>query len=192
MLLAGMDVSGDNEHGNHKYLAITIGTQEKIKTTYKSFGIDNIHMQSVGKKKQSQILRDLSFDNTDIIALCIHINRKPILDRIAKMRKIRKKRIPENKIIRTYHYLLLHQIREDIEIFLQKHNFAISDIIFECDSDCRNFVKDAGLKYTEKEMSHGISDVVAWANNKNRDPKGVISIDIAQKIEKLLTARIFR
>ena len=59
----------------------------------------------------------------------------------------------------------------------------LSDVVFQCDHDCVGFAKDNGLRYSKKGDMHTLSDIVAWANNKNREPKGVISMDLTTLLE---------
>ena len=193
MILAGMDVSGNTTVGNHKYLSIVIGTENSINSLFRKIGYKKIHKKSIRKnKEQKELLEKIIFDNHNNMALCLYINRNPIMNKVKNMRKIKRKRISEIKILRTYHYLLFQSIRDKIELFLTSHNVSITDIVFQCDSDCRNLIRDCGLKYSDEGIAHQISDVVAWANNKQQDPSGVISLDLSEELEKKLLNRIFR
>ena len=96
------------------------------------------------------------------------------------------------KIFRTYHYLLLEELRDTLILFLNKHNYALSDIVFQCDSDCRNIIRDMGLHYSDPKYAHMLSDIVAWFNNKNSEPKGVISVNLTTVIKDKLIKKLTR
>ena len=85
-----------------------------------------------------------------------------------------------------YNYLLLQHVREKILEFTVKHNHTLSDIVFECDADCRGFVQNNGLHHGDKDYAYILSDLVAWGNNRGREPDGVISVDVTDAIETKL------
>ena len=69
----------------------------------------------------------------------------------------------------------------------------LSDIVFECDSDCRNFAKDNVLKCKEKWNAHAMNNIVVWLNNHgNREPPGVISRDISKWLEEQLIKNLIK
>ena len=63
--------------------------------------------------------------------------------------------------------------------FLIKHKCELSDVVFKCDSDCRQFIKGNGLRPANVGDAHILADIVAWANNRNVEPEGVIMLDLA-------------
>ena len=71
--------------------------------------------------------------------------------------------------------------------FLTMHDHALSDVLFQTDADCVNFLKDNGVGSTDASRAHMLSDIVAWANNRNRESlRGVISIDLTVTIRENL------
>ena len=66
-----------------------------------------------------------------------------------------------------------------------KHNHSAQDVVFECDSDCIDIVKDGGLRYAAAGRVHDLADAVAWANNRNVEPEGVVSADRVSKIREM-------
>ena len=190
-IIAGMDVSGDQEYGNHKFMAIVIGTRDSVCFTMKCLGNKQIHMVEIrDKKQQERIISQLKFDGKENIAFCIQIEKNKIIQNILETKRI-KQNVSKAKIYRAYHYLLLRHVRAQIETFLGKHGNALSDVVFECDMDCVNFAKDAGLKHTQRGDAYVLSDIVAWANNRGLEPRGVVVMDITVVLESYLK-RIFK
>ncbi len=184
IIVAAMDVSGDPSIGNHGFIGIVIGTKESIDSMAKHLGSNKIHMSEIKHKKdRDSIISQLKFDNRNNIALCVKLNRDVVISRIRKMKRIRQQNIPNKKILRAYNKFVLYHLREKITNFLTKYGYTLSDIVFECDMDCRTLLKDNGLGYTDKNTAHMLSDIIAWANNNNKEPKGVISIDLTEIIE---------
>ena len=182
MLFIAVDVSGDPEYGNYKFMGLVIGTNKGIRSIIERLGNNKIHMSTIkNKKDQLKIIRQLNFDNKEIIAFCIRIEKDKVIKKIKEMKK--NKNIGHQKIMRVYNHLLMYHLREKITLFLNKHNYSMSEVIFQCDSDCVNFVKDNNLRHTHAGDAHMLADIVAWGNNRNKEPKGVISIDLTKVIE---------
>ena len=69
---------------------------------------------------------------------------------------------------------------ERIATFLARHNHALSDVVFQCDSDCdaiAAIIKVNGLRHDNAGNAYRLADIVAWSNNKNKEPRGVKSLD---------------
>lgn len=191
MIVGGMDVSGTPKTGNCKYLGVVVGTDQAINTVKINLGYEGIHMSQIGdKRRQDKIISKLKFDSREIMAFCFKIDKNTTINKIAEMRKIKKLRIPNSKIYRTYHYLLAHHIRQQITEFLVMHNQDMSSTIFQCDGDCKNFLKESGLHHANGGNAHMLSDAVAWANNTNREPQGVIQADLSSEIRKGLIKKL--
>ena len=69
---------------------------------------------------------------------------------------------------------------------MKKHDCDLHNVYFECDSDCRTFAKDAGLKYKDPGYVHILSDIVAWSNNRRYEPDGTITMDLTSRINNKL------
>ena len=39
----------------------------------------------------------------------------------------------------------MDELREKITLFVTRHGHAITDVAFQCDADCRDFIKENGL-----------------------------------------------
>ncbi len=179
-----MDASGSPNEGNYKFMAIVIGAKEDIDHIIQQSGYLSEHMNRIeNKKNQDQIISALRFHNQTVIAFCIQIDKYRILNKI----NIRKKNTSKKKILQIYNQTIFKQLREKILDFLYRHNYSLDDIVFQCDSDCKDFAKDVGLKYEERKgNAFYLSDIIAWANNKNKEPKGVMEIDLTKIIETKL------
>ena len=101
----------------------------------------------------------ITFDNKKCIAFCVHLDRNDLIQEIQNLRRLKRKNIQMTKILRTY-YLLLEELRVPLILFLNKHNCVLSNVVFQCDSDCRNIIKDMGLNYSDPKYAHMLSDIV--------------------------------
>ena len=184
-IVAGVDVSGDPDSGNYKFMGIVMGTRKKIDSVFGYLESDHIHMSMIkNKKTQDEIVSMLKFDDREITAFCIRLDKVEIINTIQNMRKIKSKNVSGRKIIEMYNRLLLRYTRDRIEEFPSKHGYALSEVVFQSDSDCMNFLKDNGLRHSG--VAHILSDIVAWANNKSKEPEGAIQINPTDKIQERL------
>lgn len=185
-LVAAVDVSGDQRSGNHKFLAIVIGTEEKINAIRKNLGNNKIHMSTIkSQSAKERIISKVIFDGRESIAFCLRIDMKHILEPI-KSKRTTQKRKGQKRIYRIYYNAVIYLVRKRIENFLTSHHYAIHDVYFQCDIDCRNMIKDNGLKHDSPGSAHDLADVVAWANNRCVEPKGVIPIDLTEELKNSL------
>jgi len=191
MIVGGMDASGTPETDQNKYLGVVIGTDRAINATKMNLGYEDIHMSRIGdKKRQDEIISKLKFDSSEIMAFCFKIDKNATINEIAEMRKVKKMRIQRKKIYSTYHYLLAYHIRQRTTEFLVMHNQDVSSMTFECDGDCRRFLNESGLHNTNGGNAYMLSDIVAWANNANREPPGVTQADISGEIREVLIKKL--
>ena len=135
----------------------------------------------------------LNYDSTVMKnSFCIRLDKDAIVKEISARKKLGH-RHPRKNIFRAYGCLLCKYMHERITTFLAKHNHALSDVAFQCDSDCRDFIKVNGLRHDDIGNAHGLSDIVAWSNNKNKEPEGQItgpqSLDRC-RIEKALQIKL--
>ncbi len=185
MIIGGMDVSGNTQIGNYKYLGIVIGTSENINSIIKHLEYEQV-LQNTYKYNRKTLVSKLKFNNNESIAFCIRIDKKTIIDKLKNNLRKKHYSISIGKLFHAYNYLILHRIRDQITEFTHKHNTSLSEINFQCDYDCKNFAKDNGLRYTKEGNAHMLSDLVAWSNNKGFEPDGVVAMDITQYLEKEL------
>ena len=169
---------------NHVFLAIVICTQTSIQTILKRLGKQTIHMSKIKSRKiQDDIISKLEFDRKGNIAFCIKINKNEIINQIQEMRKIKYKNISRGRITYKFHRILWRLILERIQSFLNIHGCTFDDVSFQCDGDCISFAKDTGLKHVDEDNAHMLSDIVAWANNHNQEPRGTIGLDFTNELE---------
>lgn len=181
-----MDVSGDQHSGNHKFLAVVIGTEEKINAIIRNLGSNKIHMSTIkSKDAKDRIISKVIFDGRESIAFCLRIDMKHILEPI-KSKRTTQRRTGQNRLYRIYYRTVIYFAREHIENFLTRHRYAIHDVYFQCDTDCRNMIKYNGLKCGNPGSAHDLADIVAWANNRYVEPEGVVSIDLTEELKNSL------
>ncbi len=146
-LVAGIDVSDNPDQGNYRFMGIVIGTPEKINSVAKRLNFNQI---SKNNTNRSNITSALKFDGKKITGFCIRIDRDDIIAKFKNKKSKNKKQSKSKKNFQTYNRVLFHEIRKNIEAFAYSHNNIISDIVFECDSDCVDFLKDNGITYAYK------------------------------------------
>lgn len=185
-LVAAMDASGDPHTGNHKFLGIVIGTQDKINSIIRNMGHNRFHMSTIRNKEIRQdILFRISFDGNESAAFCIRIDKNNTVSKLIQQVRTRNRPWLKRRIHATFNRSTMHYVRQEIEGFLIKRNHSIQDVVFECDDDCMGIIKDSGLRYAAAGYAHDLADAVAWANNRNMEPKGVSSADHASAIREM-------
>ena len=177
-----MDVSGDANATNYKFLGIVLGADNNIMGLSNDIGSYPEHMSRIKNRDKPKIIQKLEFDNENRIAFCVKLDRKKIVDKIIKSRRARS--TGKGKIFRTYNYVLIQEIKKIIEKFLVGQGKSVTEIIFQCDKDSDPFIKAGGLKLQRKGAAYRISDYIAWCNNKNKRPKSVIEINFTKEIPK--------
>ena len=178
MLVAGMDASGNSSLGSRRFMGVVIGTQEGIHLIVKQLGHHQSHMRMItDKDKQNEIISKLQFDRDKVIAFCVQLDKDDIVAKTQEAKKTRH-RYSRKRIYRTYDHLLYTHIQEKIKAFAVKHHHDIDEILFQCDQDCLDFVKSNGLKFDRPGSTHMLADIVAWSNNRGKEPIGVESVDL--------------
>lgn len=168
MLEIGIDVSGNNQSGNYKYMGIVIGTQECINSQMRRLGTDRLHMRDiVNKKHKDEILNQLNFDVKDVIAFCLLIEQKKIMDEVLKIKRGKKDRVSSSKVKKQFNKQVWNHVKNEITNFINEHGYELNNVGFQCDQDCYNFLRDNGLKCNSVGKAHVLSDVVAWFNNNS-------------------------
>ena len=92
-------------------------------------------------------------------------------------------RMSQAKFSKMFNSLLLRHMREDIEKFIIRYHCTLTEIVFQCDTDCTNFAKDNGLGSYGTGHAYILADLVAWLNNNGKEPAGVLSMDLTDTIE---------
>ena len=189
LIVAGMDVSGNPESGNYEFMSIVIGREESLSSLVRRLGTESIYMNRIrDKKRKNNIIATLEFDRTECMALCIRLERNRVLGEFVYDRK-EYKRVQNAKRLRAYHYLLWRAVRVYIEEFLHQHRCGVSDVVFQCDGDCKDFAKDVGLQRAVKGSAHMLADIVAWANAHGKEPSGTARLNLTDMLYKDMKRR---
>ena len=184
MLLAGIDYSGDPQTGS-KFLGIVIGTQDAINSAMKRLGPGPPHVSKItNKKKRTEILSKLWFDDNTIIAICIRSDADLVIGRLRKMKS--RRRHQTKNIMIAHDHILYRQLCDTAAPFFRKHRHDIHKVVFQCDNDCTNFVKANGLAHAKPGYTHRLADMVAWSNTRNMEPAGVKAVDLRAVLEAQL------
>lgn len=188
-LLIGMDVSGDNEHTNYKFLGIVVGQHQSIMSLSQNIGKYSEHMANIHRGRED-VIEKLVFDSTSRTAFCVKLDRKRIVEEIMNSRHVRRKKLQKGKVLRTYNYVVIQEIKKRLETIAIKDGISVTELVIQCDVDCQPFAKAGALKHTLKGVAYRISDYVAWCNNRNCTPPSVIEIDfttdITTRMKKIL------
>ena len=185
MMLAGMDVSGNPESGNHKFMAIVIGTVEGIAGVTRRLGPDPVHMCTIRNRDvKRSIIDKVAFDGRNLIGLCIRLEKNRTFARLRDSPKQRRRFASNKKLLRTYHSLMWNQLRDHVEPFLHLHNCEVHRLEFECDYDCAGFVRDRGWRRAGPGSAHVLADILAWGNSHGREPKGTTHLNLSDLLEE--------
>jgi len=180
-LVAGIDVSGNPQTGNYKFMGIVIGTEEKIRATVKKTGFSRPHMNRIKSgATQKRIVSEIGFDAKESTAFCVLIDRKAVI-RQTKQRGMTQ-RYARKKAYRVYNRAVAYHMQKRIGEFLTGHGSTVHDVVWQCDGDCRNIVKENGLQYGKTGPAYHLADVVAWANNRGTEPRGTTAADLTGRI----------
>ena len=188
-MLAGMDVSGDSESGNHKFMAIVIGTDEGVTALTRRLGPQLIHMR--GERtcdEKNSIVAKAEFDRKNLMGICLRLEKKRTFSKLQEHSK-KHRFTNRKKLSRTYHALVWRLLRDPVEQFLQPHNYEAHRLDIQCDADCRNFVTDCGWRSAEPGPAHALADVLAWGNSHGREPKGIVSLDFSDTLHAQMLKR---
>ena len=189
MIVAGMDVSGDQRSGNHKFMSLVFGTQESLDAITRRLGSEQIHMSAIKNRRvRDDIIRQIRFDGIECVAYCIRLKKAQTIAGAKKLAG-EKHRLTAGRIHKTYNFLVWRRIRDRIEEFLRHHGCEVRSIRFQCDADCRNFAKDLGWQYADVGPAHSLADIVAWLNSHGREPKGTVAIDLAGHFDAEMAKR---
>ena len=186
VLVFGIDVSGDIESGNHKYMAVFICTEEFFNAVIRRLQLRTAKNEFNKKAIRKLILDTFEFDAHECFALCIKIERKKLLQVVERKDKTSPNNLRTRKILYAYNKAVWRLVSGRVGDFLKQHKQDFGDAVFESDGDCISFLKDVAIKRAEPSYAHMIADAIAWANNAGKAPKGVIEMDATEQIAKAL------
>lgn len=181
---AGLVASGDPESGNHKFMAIVIGTDESIGGLARRIGPKPVHMSSIrSRDTKRDIIGKVTFDGRNLMGLCIRLEKKRTFAKLAGGPKQRRRFASNKKLSRTYHSLMWNQLSDHVGLFLSSHNCEAHRLDFQCDFDCRDFVNDRGWRHASHGQAHMLADILAGGNSHGLEPKGSTYIDLSGRLE---------
>ena len=187
MLVGAMDVSGNPKKGNHVFMGLVIGTKENLDAMINNLQLNKLSASTVKQNKtRSDLASKIRFNGKENIGFCIRLDRREIIS------DVKEKTDSKYAVIyQRYNRLLLKFMREKINEFLIMHKAELSKVGFQCDADCNGFISDNNLCSRNQEFVHTLADLVAWSNNRGKEPNGVIYLDPREWIRKELN-RIFK
>ena len=188
-MLAGVDVSGDQLSGNHKFMGLVIGTNESIMSIYKRMGPGPIHMSRLHPRRRNAVMGEITFDGASCVGLCMRIEKNLILSKVASQLKLNNDYLNHKKLSRTYDSLLWSMVRGRVVEFLCAHGSEPNHLSIQCDHDCEVFVKDRGCRPENRGPAYELADALAWANRRGMEPRGAVRLDLARPIEAQMLKR---
>ena len=161
LILAGADVSGNEFDGQRRYLSFVIGTEEKINSLYKEIGLKQIHMIRLDEKQRKHVINTLDFTKSDILALCLEVDKQFIVDYIYNHPRLNHKHRPKARIFNHFDRLILGQIQEKIEMLIYNHKMRLEDVWVQCEGDIEDTIKAWQMKPRLEGIAYEISDAIA-------------------------------
>ena len=213
MIYAAIDVSGNPGEGNSKFMGIVLVTDDHLKSIINHIELKQILLSTSKLARiRDKLSSKLEFNTKESAVFCLRIEKDRIITNIKKMMDKKHRRTPNARIYQKYYQIIFSQIRDEIITFAKNYNYELSEIIFQCDDDCKHFLKKNGLQYNlikqknvipnknhkngnayydDETYAYVLSDLVAWSNNRGREPKGVTPKNLEDILEKELK-RSFR
>ncbi|MDA7942036.1 MAG: hypothetical protein MPJ06_03690 [Nitrosopumilus sp.] len=183
MFVGGLDISGSPPMTNCKYLAGVIGDSDVIDSMMENLGRENIHMSRIKNRMEKiMILEKISFNDKNIMAFCATIDRNHIIKSIRRDFNGKLRRRPTRKLTTYYNKVLFRCLQPKLQDFFDMHGYGMTDIVFQCDSDCIDFASNNDLGWTDPGRAHSLADVVAWSNNAGFLLDGVMEMNLGEDI----------
>ena len=174
MLVGGIDVSGNQAMGNYRFMGIVLGTKENLDAMTNNLQLDKISASTLKHKEiRNSLVSKLEFNMRESIGFCVWLDRNKTIPKTITEIGFFKRKL----IYRKYNQLLLKSVLDRINEFVSNYRIELSEIPFQCDDDCRGFIRDNNLTLSERESVHTMADLVAWSNNHNKKLDGVIHLD---------------
>ena len=141
-------------------------------------------MVSMKKSKRQTVIRNMEFNNNDLIGACVHVQRQKTVDEmlgepgfVAKSRQKSK-----SKLYRHFDYLLFREIKDLTEPFAFQRRCEAKDITMQCDSDMVRTGKNWGMNTSDKGKAYEIADALAWCNEHGIKISQCRELELADKI----------
>ena len=165
-LVYAIDVSGNLESGNHKYMGIIVCTGEFHDAIVRNLGLDTIPPNK--HRIREDVLSRVQFRGRECLALCVRIEQNNVLKKMYRAVPGTKnlgvqRNLSIRKNIRAYHGTVWYLIRDPIMDFLHRYRQGFEDIVFEADGDCADFLANVGLRHTAPLHAHRFADAIACA-----------------------------
>ena len=193
MLIGGADASGDRRtEGERNYLALLIGTEERIKKIHKDIGIDRIHMSELSESQRQRVHNNLDFNHDDIQVWCFHVQKQHLVEYMLNHPKLIYLKKPKLNIHKNFDRHLLNLFRDDLErfVFARKHEF--SDITIQIDADMKDTIQYWRMKREYKGIAHELADAVSWFNQKQIHVDRCEERDFREQLKSLMEHDLLR
>lgn len=185
MLIAGSDVSGSDTGGQHRIIAIVMGTEEAINSLRKNIKVKTIHMSKLDEYKQKEVINNLDFRDGELFALSLEVEKVKTVKFIHESNKLKEKYFDIGLVYQHFDMLLLDIIKSKIEEFSYKFNGGIKNIMIESDNDMDNTIRAWGMKRVYAcGKAYELADALAFCCNTNRRVEGCIRLNLVGILRK--------
>jgi len=193
MLLAGIDINGDNDDGQFRYVAIVIGTTTAINTLFNKIGLRTVEMKKLKKHQRRHVAKSMNFSGKTFLALCLKIDRQKLIHYITTHPHSKAKFIEKKEVYRYFDDVLLSLIKDRIDGFCQHHDTRFDKLTIQCDPDMSLTVKNWKLTSSGKDRAYEFADAVSYCyEHKLRAVKGCKYFDYSDQIKQELRNRFMK
>ncbi|MEX0656420.1 MAG: hypothetical protein WD154_02605 [Nitrosopumilaceae archaeon] len=184
MLLGGTDVCGDDEHGQHRIIAIVMGTHDAINALRNNIHVKEIHMSKISEKARIEVMQKLDFRNNDLFALSLEVEKVKTVKEIHERNKQKDKYYDIKLPYQHFDALLLSKIRSKMEGFSYRFDSGITNIMMECDNDMYDTIRSWRMQRKSEGKAYELADAVAYCHNKRKKIRGCTTINLVKDLRK--------
>ena len=162
MLLAGVDINGDNDNGQFRYMALVIGTDVAVNSLFNKIGLKTVEMKHLKKNQRRFVSKHMNFTSNDFLALCLKIDRQKLFNYITTHPHSKAKFIEKSQVHRYFDDILFSLIRNRIDGFCQHHQTRLSKLNFQCDPDMTKTILNWNLTNLPKGKAYEFADAISF------------------------------
>ena len=192
MIIAGSDVSGDVNKGQHRHIAFVIGKEDDVNSLHKKIGIREIHMLRLEDWEKTHVIQTIDFEQYNIKAWCFYVNKQNVINSIYNHQKLRPKNRMKEKVYQVFDRYLLDHFKSDLENITYPHGLKLTDLHIQCEGDMSNTVINWKMTPEHKGKAYEFSDAVAWCNERGKKLKGCYEHDLEEELFNKTSYDLFK
>jgi hypothetical protein len=192
MLIAGSDVSGDVNKGQHRHIAFVVGKEESINALHNEIGIKEIHMLRLEEREKRHVIQTIDFQKYNIKAWCFYVNKQNAINSIYSHTKLRPKNRMKEKVYETFDFHLLDHFKSELEDLTFANSIRLTDLHVQCEGDMSYTVINWKMTPDHKGKAYEFSDAVAWCNERGKKLKGCIECNLEEILYNKTSFDLFK